>query len=110
MPSRYEPCGLGQLIAMRYGAVPVVTPTGGLRDTVFDAPRSKKGTGFVAQEVTIQAYLAAVMRGLSALKKKKDWVRLQKQGMRVDHSWDKSVDAYLDLYRDAIGWHRRQAA
>ncbi len=106
MPSRYEPCGLGQMIAMRYGALPVVSPTGGLLDTVADADASLKGTGFVAEDRSLSGFLKAVNRGLGVLRQTPARGRLQKRAMGTDHSWDRSVGSYLDLYESARRWHR----
>jgi starch synthase len=104
MPSRFEPCGLGQLIALRYGCVPAVTPTGGLKDTVepFD-PRRASGTGFVARNVDPIAYrqvlaeAAALYRADPAV-----WKALMVRGMSLDFGWGTSVEEYLALYRGAL--------
>jgi starch synthase len=98
MPSTYEPCGLGQLIAMRYGAVPVVTPTGGLLDTVVDARKNSKGTGFVAANMTVDAVREAVFAAMDRMKNVKAWGSLQKRAMTADHSWSSSMKAYVSLY------------
>ncbi len=103
MPSRYEPCGLGQMIAMRYGAIPVVTPTGGLLDTVKPV-KKKGGTGFIAADETSGAYMSAVMQGMALLEDKTRLAQVQKSGMTEDRSWDRSVDKYEELYASAIGW------
>jgi starch synthase len=103
MPSRYEPCGLGQMIAMRYGAVPVVTPTGGLLDTVKPVLK-KSGTGFIAADETSGAYISAVLEGMALLEEPRRLAAVQKSGMTEDRSWDRSVDKYEELYASAISW------
>jgi len=103
MPSRFEPCGLGQIIAMRYGAVPVVTPTGGLIDTVHPMGH-KNANGFVASDHTAGSYLEAVIKAMSMLKDPKRRLELQRNGMGADHSWSKSVGEYQSLYAAAVRW------
>jgi starch synthase len=100
MPSRYEPCGLGQMIALRYGSIPVVHATGGLADTVqgFDAATGE-GNGFVFREPTAEALAAAIREGLSAYKKERVWADLVGKVVGIDHSWRKSAGQYLELYR-----------
>lgn len=94
MPSRFEPCGLGQMIAMRYGSVPVVTQTGGLADTVQDGHN-----GFAAEQASPEAFRQALSRALDSWKSPKDWKRLVQNAMKTDSSWDSSIKIYLDLYR-----------
>jgi starch synthase len=103
MPSRYEPCGLGQLIALRYGGAPVVRRTGGLADTVveFD-PARKTGTGFVFDAFTPEALLAAVRRAASIHRQPAVWKALVKNAMAQDFSWDASAREYGTLYRKAL--------
>lgn len=102
MPSRYEPCGLGQLIAMRYGAVPVVRRTGGLADSVthYDASRDV-GTGFLFDQPSPAALAAAVEEALAAFRDPAAWRRLQLRGMAQDWSWSRSATEYVDLYQRA---------
>lgn len=103
MPSRYEPCGLGQMIAMRYGAVPVVTPTGGLNDTVIDASRGR-GTGFISTSRTAGSYRLALEKALKTMKSKRRWDALQQNAMSTDNRWERSIPEYLKMYRAAIRW------
>ncbi len=103
MPSRYEPCGLGQLIAMRYGAVPVVRPTGGLLDTVTDMVQNPEGTGFVAADFTTGAFMSAVRSALQMRNDRAAWDAVQLRGMQKDFSWRSSVRDYLLLYESLIG-------
>jgi len=103
MPSRYEPCGLGQLIALRYGAIPIARRTGGLADTIRDYdPRSWQGTGFMFSEYTVPAMLAAVRRALAVYHQKERLRELIREAMSVDVSWQRSADLYIMLYRKAI--------
>ncbi len=103
MPSHFEPCGLGQLIAMRYGAVPVVRATGGLADTVIDADRSaRRGTGFTFKAYTTDALIATLDRALAAYAKPDRWQALQRRGMAADFSWNASAQQYVKLYRRAL--------
>lgn len=108
MPSRHEPCGLGQLIAMRYGSVPVVRATGGLADTVedFDA-RTNAGTGFVFHRYDPIDFFGAVARALETYRYPNAWRALMRHGMSRDSSWDAAARGYLDLYRRALESRRR---
>jgi len=103
MPSRYEPCGTGQLVAMHYGSVPIVRATGGLADTVQDYdPATGEGTGFVFLPYDRWALFAAIVRALEMFRHKDIWQRLQARGMSADFSWQRSAVTYVDLYRRAI--------
>lgn len=101
MPSKFEPCGLNQMYSLRYGAVPVVRATGGLKDTVREYdPRSDTGNGFVFEEYDAEAMLAALKRAVDLYRRDPEaWVRLMVRGMREDHSWASSAREYLRLYR-----------
>jgi starch synthase len=99
MPSRYEPCGLGQLISMRYGTVPVVRATGGLADTVTNYdPARGEGAGFSFTEYSPVALLGAMARALLVYKDPKAWAALQRAVMAQDFSWNASAAQYADLY------------
>jgi starch synthase len=103
MPSRYEPCGLGQLIALRYGAVPVARRTGGLADTVRDYDHlASRGTGFLFEDYTPSALKNAVKRAACVFVDKRRLGRMVQEGMREDFSWRKPADAYLRLYEKAV--------
>ncbi len=101
MPSRYEPCGLGQLIALRYGAVPIVRRTGGLADTVqeFDG---RSGTGFLFDGLTAEALVEAARRALAVFRSPAPWHALVRNGMTEDFSWDASAREYVTLYRKVL--------
>ena len=103
MPSRYEPCGLGQMIAMRYGSVPVVRATGGLADTVKDFnPLTGEGNGFTFGPYDPMALYTALVRAAETYKHRDLWRRLQLRGMSADFSWDASARKYVDLYYRAL--------
>jgi starch synthase len=103
MPSRYEPCGLGQLIALRYGTVPLVRKTGGLADTVTDpAADPQAANGFTFDEPTAAALLSALERGLALYAERRAWLKLVKRGMGQDISWKASAHRYLELYQKAV--------
>ena len=97
MPSRYEPCGLAQMIAMRYGCVPVVRATGGLKDTVQQGK-----TGFLFQAEEVASMLEALKLALSTYASQGKWNGLQRNGMAEDFSWSRSAVQYAELYRSLI--------
>ncbi|NMB48086.1 glycogen synthase [Candidatus Kuenenbacteria bacterium] len=101
MPSRYEPCGLGQLIAMRYGTLPLVRATGGLKDTVinFTGKNTATATGFVFKDYDSTKLFAALKRAINLFPNHKIWRKLQLNGMSADFSWCRSARQYLRLYR-----------
>jgi len=101
MPSRFEPCGLGQMIAMRYGALPIVRKTGGLADTVFEGMN-----GFVFEDGP-SGLIAACKRAVDAYRQPQTWDKMAVAAMTADYSWRKSAQAYLELYHGAIA-HRAQ--
>ncbi len=99
VPSRYEPCGLVQMIAMRYGAVPVAHATGGLRDTIHDFCDFGEGTGFLFLNPTSEDLAIALRRALDVYARSELWYELQQRGMHQDFSWQNSARKYLALYR-----------
>jgi starch synthase len=108
MPSRYEPCGLGQMISLRYGTVPIVRHTGGLADTITEFnPETGEGNGFSFKEHNPVALLAALARALLTMKVNQAWSRLLSNAMACDFSWDRSARRYAELYQLAIERHRR---
>ena len=109
MPSRFEPCGLGQMISLRYGTIPVVRATGGLADTVHDwNPASHSGNGFVFQDYDHMALFAAIVRALEAYKYCDSWHELMVHGMSADYSWESSARKYVDLYQRAMVSRRQK--
>ncbi|MGJ3238407.1 MAG: glycogen synthase [Anaerolineae bacterium] len=104
MPSHFEPCGIGQMIAMRYGALPLVRHTGGLADTVhnYDDAEGDKGTGFVFHWETTDALLGTLRWAINTYyNRPKAWRKMQRRAMQVDVSWDKSAKQYVDLFKVA---------
>ncbi|HLZ62764.1 MAG TPA: glycogen synthase GlgA [Ktedonosporobacter sp.] len=107
MPSRFEPCGLSQMIAMRYGCVPIVRSVGGLADTVQEYdPRSGAGNGFAFTNYDPWELFAAIVRALEVFRFKNIWRTLQQRGMVADHSWETSAMRYVDVYRNALAFHK----
>jgi starch synthase len=97
MPSRYEPCGLSQMIAMRYGSIPLVRAVGGLHDTVTDSE-----TGFVFVDKTVKSFNDTLRRALQVYPDRARWQTLQKAGMAQDFSWSRSASQYLAAYKKLI--------
>lgn len=101
MPSRFEPCGLGQLIALRYGSVPIVRATGGLSDTVHEG---YEGNGFRFHPFEARYFSDAIARALAAYRDSAGWARLRERGMREDHSWAAAAANYSHIYE----WAKRR--
>lgn len=102
MPSRFEPCGLGQLISFRYGTVPVVRAVGGLADTVLDADAdARQGTGFSFREYATAPLADAVRRAVRAYRDEARWDALRTRVMGLDHSWEASARRYVEMYEAA---------
>jgi len=104
LPSRFEPCGINQLIGFRYGCVPIVRSTGGLSDTVinFDPAEEKvKGNGFTFKNYNSKELLVAITRALEAYKYKGVWKALVRRGMKASFSWELPAQKYLQLYKKA---------
>ena len=100
VPSRFEPCGLTQMIAMRYGSVPLVRATGGLADTVRER---RKANGFLFKEFSSQALHKTFQRALDVYyQKPKKWLKLQENGMKEDLSWKKSAKEYVRVYEKVL--------
>ena len=107
MPSRFEPCGQGQIIAMRYATPPVVRASGGLADTVIDADEDPaRGTGFVFGPADPSALTEAVRRALVAMEDEARFRAIQANGMARDHSWRVPAREYEAAYRRAISERR----
>ena len=105
MPSRYEACGLSQMIAMRYGTVPVVRETGGLKDSVinFDKYSTPEGNGFSFANFNAHELLFTIKRGLTCYAAKPLWEKIVYNAMHSDNSWNRSAQAYADLYTKIAG-------
>jgi starch synthase len=102
VPSRFEPCGLTQLCAQRYGAVPIVSRVGGLEDTVVDANEATIVTGFKFGPVTTENLAGALRRGHAVFRDTPAWRKMQQNGMSTDVSWRNRASRYADLYRQII--------
>ncbi len=110
MPSRYEPCGLGQMMAMHYGALPVVRETGGLADTVhnYDNGNGEVGTGFVFLWEEADAVLNTLRWAIHTYRFNRiSFERMQQRAMQIDFSWNKSAREYIELYERALSKHVR---
>ncbi len=103
MPSRYEPCGLGQMIALRYGTVPVVRKTGGLTDTVTNYNKNTgRGTGFVFDDYSAEALVDCLSLAREIFLDSRKWKRLIEAGMKQDFSWESSAKEYVKVYRTVL--------
>lgn len=100
MPSYFEPCGLGQMISMQYGSLPIVRMTGGLADTVIDVDQdASAGNGLVFKERIPERFLQAIERGIRLFQSKERYLSAQKNAMKADFSWEKSASAYKAMYQ-----------
>ena len=102
MPSKSEPCGLSQMVALRYGSIPVVRETGGLKDSITDSGDGK-GNGFTFKSYNAHDMLGAIRRSLGAYSDKKYWASLVERALECDNSWGRSAREYMRLYRETIG-------
>jgi starch synthase len=108
VPSKFEPCGQVQLEAMRYGAIPIVRATGGLKDTVENfEPRQNTGTGFVFNDYEPWPLFAKLVQAYEVFQHPRIWRDLQQRAMKADFSWEASAKEYVELYQKAIHRHRR---
>ena len=103
VPSRFEPCGLTQMEAMRMGAIPIVRKTGGLADSVEDYdPSHDRGTGFVFEKFDSMSFLIAVVRAYETFRDKKSWTKMIEHALSKDFSWDASARKYEDFFSQSI--------
>ena len=101
MPSKFEPCGLSQLIAMRYATVPIVRETGGLKDTITDSGDGE-GNGFTFKSYNAHDMLDACLRAKGAFENKEYWEVLMKRCLQYDSSWKRAADSYIGLYKEML--------
>lgn len=109
MPSHYEPCGVGQMLAMRYGSLPLVRETGGLADTVenYDGGAGDRGTGFTFEWETAEAVLGTLRWATATYRERPDaWARMQQRAMERDFSWTRSAREYIEVYEQSAARHR----
>jgi len=103
MPSRYEPCGLSQLIALRYGSIPIARRTGGLADTIQDFhPLTSQGTGFLFSDYRPSTMTETLKRAMCVYTDRKKMKKMMADGMKMDFSWRKSAEKYIQLYTHAL--------
>ena len=106
MPSTFEPCGLNQLYSLRYGTMPIVTPVGGLADTVINASKvnmtNKTANGFVLKDKSAKELIASIKEALSLYQEPDSWHQLQVTAMSSNFSWQTSATKYIELYQQAI--------
>ncbi len=102
MPSQSEPCGLAQMVALRYGTIPIVRETGGLADTIKDSG-DNEGNGFTFKSYNAHDMLETVWRALAGYSDKQGWEVLKKRAMECDNSWGKSANEYIRLYKQILG-------
>ena len=104
MPSLFEPCGIGQMIAQRYGTLPICRAVGGLKDTVvnFDGTNVKEATGFLFEDYELSSFREACSRALAAFSSAKIMKQLILNAMKADHSWNRGALEYIELYRSAL--------
>lgn len=103
IPSRYEPCGLTQMIAMRYGCVPLARSTGGLKDTIIDDSNNESNNGFLFEEASPEDFATTIRRAIEVFLNRKSWQLLQVNGMKSDFSWEKSAMEYSMIYQKLLG-------
>ena len=101
MPSKSEPCGLSQMIALRFGSVPIVRETGGLRDSITDSGDGQ-GNGFTFKSYNAQDMRYCIERALGGYANKEGWQILTKRAMQSDNSWGKSANAYIRMYKSLL--------
>ena len=101
MPSKAEPCGLSQMIALRYGTIPIVREVGGLRDSIQDSGTGD-GNGFTFRNYDAMDMLACIRRAIAGYWQREGWEILVKRAMRCDNSWTRSATEYINMYREVI--------
>ncbi|MCL2813447.1 MAG: glycogen synthase GlgA [Oscillospiraceae bacterium] len=104
MPSKFEPCGLGQMMAARYGAVPIVRETGGLKDSILPYDQTNEsGNGFLFADYSSKALMEALWEALAVFGDGRNWAALTKRAMESDFGWERSAGEYMKMYEELIG-------
>ena len=101
MPSKSEPCGLSQMVALRYGSIPIVRETGGLKDTITDSG-DNKGNGFTFARYNAHDMLHTIRRAVEGYQNKEGWAILVKRAMECNNSWNRSANEYIRLYKNVL--------
>lgn len=101
MPSKSEPCGLSQMVALRYGSIPIVRETGGLRDSIQDSGDGE-GNGFTFANYNAHEMLYTIRRALEGYQNQEGWAMLVKRALECDCSWGRSANAYIRLYKSML--------
>ncbi len=106
LPSRFEPCGLSQIVSLRYGSIPIVRAIGGLGETISNYnPETGRGNGFIFHHYEEKELLMAIVRALENYKRKSAWQKLAKRAMRETYSWNLPAKRYIALYKKAVKIH-----
>lgn len=103
MPSRYEPCGISQMISQRYGTIPVARATGGLKDTIINTTEKNPGTGYLFEDLNATVFASKVTRAISDYQNHAFWTAMMKRAMEQDFSWDRSALRYIHAYQQLNG-------
>jgi starch synthase len=104
IPSKFEPCGIVQMEAMRYGSIPIARKTGGLADTIKNfKPEKDEGDGFLFKEYDPYALFATICKAQAIFQLKEEWKKLVKRAMEKDFSWEKSAKEYISLFSKTLG-------
>lgn len=103
MPSLFEPCGLSQMISLRYGTIPIVFKTGGLVDTIISFDKNRKnGNGFMFEKYFKEDFVGIIKEAIQVFENKKIFGHLMEDGLKADFSWDKSAVKYVELYEHCL--------
>jgi starch synthase len=109
MPSLFEPCGLNQLYSLRYGTLPIVTPVGGLADSVIDfGKQPAEANGFMLADRDSASLVSSIELMLEVYRQPSQWRQLQRRAMSEDHSWSNSASEYLTLYQTALQYRKAE--
>jgi starch synthase len=99
MPSRYEPCGISQMISQRYGTIPIARATGGLLDTIINTTERNPGSGYLFEDLNATIFASKLTRAISDYHNKSLWTSMMQIAMKMDFSWDMSAKKYIDEYQ-----------